>query len=120
MPLRSGKGLTARTAGERGCDGGPSLTPVGAATLLGTGNVIAIGGDEGNGDAYGTSTYSRASGSATAELYDAATGSWASVSRPAESRALQIAVLLPDAQVLVAGGLTAGRALSTAELYRPE
>ncbi len=32
----SGKGLTARTAGERGCDGGPSLTPDGAATLLGT------------------------------------------------------------------------------------
>ena len=90
------------------------------ATLLGTGNVIAIGGDDGNGDAYGTSTYSRASGSATAELYDAAAGSWASVSKPAESRALQIAVLLPDAQVLVAGGLSAGQALSAAELYRPE
>jgi len=31
-----------------------------------------------------------------------------------------VAVLLPDGQVLVEGGMSAGQALKTAELYRPQ
>ena len=88
------------------------------ATLFGTGDVIAVGGDDGS--VSGTSTYSTARGSATADLYDGVTGSWTETSTSGRSRVLHVAVLLPDGQVLVEGGMSAGQALKTAELYRPQ
>jgi hypothetical protein len=57
---------------------------------------------------------------ATAELYDPATGTFATVGSMAGARESHTTTLLPDGRVLVTGGYDADfPALSTAELYDP-
>lgn len=83
--------------------------------MLGTGKVLVAGGFVGKypnqGTALGTT------------LYDPATNSWTATGSLKKSRARQTARLLPNAQVLVAGGqnLTNDRftVLASAELYAP-
>lgn len=63
----------------------------------------------------------------SAEVYNAATGSWSLVAPMSTSRERHTAVLLPDGRVLVAGGLTlmfegdfpGTRPTATAEIYDP-
>ena len=58
---------------------------------------------------------------ALAELYDPASGSWAATANMIETREGHTAVLLPNGNVLVAGGTggTFGNPLASAELYDP-
>jgi N-acetylneuraminic acid mutarotase len=85
------------------------------ATLLPNGKVLVAGGGD-HGRFVGVGTLS------TAELYDPATGAWTATGSLASTREAHKAVLLPDGQVLVAGGSrnspTTTR-LSSAELYNP-
>jgi hypothetical protein len=83
------------------------------ATLLLDGTVLVVGGFSGHGNLIATSS---------AELYDPATGIWSATGAMARGRAGQIAVLLPDGHVLVAGGSTAGdsfHSTASADLYDP-
>jgi hypothetical protein len=79
------------------------------ATLLADGTVLIIGGQTstGTGNLHPT---------ATAEIYDPATGSFSPVESMAVARSLHTATLLPNGNVLVAGG---GDDNSTAEVYDP-
>jgi FG-GAP-like repeat/Kelch motif/Galactose oxidase, central domain len=78
------------------------------ATLLQNGKVLVAGGKNA-----GAST-------ATAELYDPATGTWSATGSMAVARSNHTATLLPNGKVLVAGGVNTGPpAVSGAELYDP-
>jgi N-acetylneuraminic acid mutarotase len=90
------------------------------AVQLSDGEVLVVGGigvDPGFGA--GTSTYSTGTGTVTAEMYAVGSGSWTETASLAVGRQLHIAVLFADGSVLVAGGSTAGRALSSTEVYGP-
>jgi N-acetylneuraminic acid mutarotase len=81
------------------------------ATLLLDGRVLVAGGGEA-----GTSAW------ASAELYDATTGSWTATGTMTTARSGYTATLLPDGRVLVAGGLdnsNVGGDAASAELYDP-
>jgi hypothetical protein len=78
---------------------------VGAATLLLNGKVLGVGGN-------------------TAELYDPTTGTWSITGSLNTARRGQTATLLPNGQVLVAGGVDdlgfPGHITNSAELYDPD
>ncbi|WP_375764780.1 hypothetical protein NR798_23980 [Archangium gephyra] len=76
--------------------------------VLVTGGVVD-GGDE----CLGTNCLS------TAEVYDAATGTWTSTGSLATARGFHSATLLSNGQVLVTGGSLDGAASARAELYNP-
>jgi hypothetical protein len=78
------------------------------ATLLADGKVLVAGG----GNRAGSDT----EGSATAELYDPATGKFKLTGNMNVSRTLHTATLLSDGRVLIAGGYSPDL---TAELYNP-
>jgi WD40 repeat protein len=84
------------------------------ATLLQNGQVLVAGGSGGSSNAL-----------ASAELYNPATGTWSVTGSMSQGRsglngAGASATLLPDGQVLVAGGEDANfNLLSSAELYNP-
>jgi N-acetylneuraminic acid mutarotase len=95
---------------------GNMLTGRGAATatLLTTGphagDVLVSGGQSNNG----------ATILSSAELYDPANGTWSATGSMHAARTRYTATLLPNGQVLVAGGLGSDiKALSSAELYDP-
>ena len=90
------------------------------ATVLADGDVLVAGGRVGgHGASSGTSSYDTGGGSVIAELYDPTTGAWTETAPLGQRRELEIAVALPDGRVVVAGGLTAGRALASTEVYDP-
>ena len=81
------------------------------ATLLGNGNVLVVGGYS---DAGGTNLVS------TAELYNPISGTFSPTSSPNVPRAYHTATLLPNGEVLIAGGEVAGLQTTTSvELYDP-
>jgi N-acetylneuraminic acid mutarotase len=88
------------------------------ATLLRGGRVLAAGGFNNCDDDF-------CSDLSTAELYNPATGTWTQTGTMQGPREQQTATLLPDGQVLVAGGLNEGGSCcsqfeySSAELYHP-
>jgi hypothetical protein len=88
------------------------------ASLLPDGRVLETGGFVSCDDDFCSDTR-------TAELYDPATGTWAKTGSMRSPREQQTATLLPDGQVLVAGGLTEGggsgfaHSYASAELYDP-
>ena len=57
--------------------------------------------------------------SASAELYDPASGTWTATGSLTTARDCHTATLLPNGKVLVAGGLTMAAILASAELYDP-
>jgi len=77
------------------------------ATLLGDGKVLVAGGSDG------------IQNTASAELYDPATGTWNSTGSLSSGRAAHIAVRLGNGKVLVAGGVGSPglTLLTSAELY---
>jgi hypothetical protein len=89
------------------------------ATLLPSGQVLVAGGCTN----LGGSCAPAYDGLASAELYDPATGRWTATGSMTMPRFNQGAALLPNRQVLIAGGAngttTLGQALATAELYNP-
>jgi hypothetical protein len=74
--------------------------------LLPNGQVLVTGGVNSSGLA-----------SATAELYDPASGTWTATGSLANARIDHTATLLPNGNVLVAGGNDGSQALASAELY---
>ena len=89
-------------------DGIEPVTP--SRLLLPSGQVLVAGG------ATSSDTFSTAS----AELYDPATGLFRATGAMATDRVYHTATLLPSRQVLVAGGDGAGgNSLASAELYTP-
>jgi Kelch motif protein/galactose oxidase-like protein len=86
------------------------------ATLLPNGKVLVAGGAT-PGPAFGGVVQGEAT--ATAELYDPATGSWSSTGSMATARFDQDATLLPSGKVLVVGGQTGSGTTGSAELYDP-
>ena len=78
------------------------------ATLLSDEKVLVVGGQL-NGNAI----------TATAELYDPATGAWTATGTMAAGRMDATATLLPDGTVLAAGGASGSTIIATAELYDP-
>lgn len=85
-----------------------------SATLLPNGEVLVAGG-------YGVSSSgAQYVPSASVELYDPSSGTWGPAESLAEPLAGQSATLLPDGEVLVAGGASAGGLATTAaELFDP-
>jgi hypothetical protein len=88
----------------------------GALTLLRDGRVLATGG--------GIEGAPEWSATASAELYDPKSGAWSIAAPMSVARAAHTAVLLPDGEVLVAGGATtyfgeSGAVTATAEIYSP-
>jgi N-acetylneuraminic acid mutarotase len=77
-----------------------------SATLLGNGDVLVAGGDNGTGLL------------ASAELYNAATGQWKTTGSMSTPRTSHGATLLISGEVLVAGGENTTQG-NTAELYAP-
>jgi hypothetical protein len=78
------------------------------ATLLSNGQVLVAGGDNSSlGGGY----------LASAEIYNPSTGSWTLTGSMTTARQSHQAVLLPNGQVLVAGGNNASGTLASAELY---
>jgi N-acetylneuraminic acid mutarotase len=75
-------------------------------TLLDSGEVLAVGGSDGQ---YGI---------AGAEIYDPDSDTWRSAGTMSRPRAFHKAVRLPDGRVLIAGGHISGGD-STAEIYDP-
>jgi N-acetylneuraminic acid mutarotase len=96
------------------------------ATLLSDGDVLVAGGSC-NGSLsgpYGCDAGSFLVNQRTAELYDPATGTWTLTGSMRAGRALHTATLLPNGEVLVAGGFNSCdddfcTDLSDAELYDP-
>ncbi len=78
------------------------------ATLLPNGKVLVAGGEVGS-----------FAPSATAELYDPASGTWTETANLIHARYGHTSTLLPNGQVLVAGGADDGVFLASAELYDP-
>lgn len=97
------------------CSAGKYCRIGSTATLLGTGNVLLVGGLAG--------VYSNPGATATALLYDPATNAWTSTGSMQTGREAQTANLLPDGQVLVADGASFTKhvavPLASAELYSP-
>ena len=92
---------------------GNTLAPLGeghTATLLLDGRVLIAGGDGGSSPARVT---------ATAELYDPASGKFSSTGSMTTPRAFHTATLLTDGRVLLAGGEDGSGFSSSAELYDP-
>jgi Bacterial Ig-like domain (group 2)/Galactose oxidase, central domain len=88
------------------------------ATLLSTGRVLIVGG----GDTGGGRPPFAGDGSATAEVYDPATGTFTPTANISTARIGHTATLLLDGRVLITGGITSGSSaspLATAELYDP-
>jgi hypothetical protein len=82
-------------------------------TLLADGRVLALGGS-------GGTTVQNAAPLASAEIYDPGTNSWTSASPMTLARTDHTATLLPNGQVLAAGGsVTSGDQTRSAELYNP-
>ncbi|MEY2540112.1 MAG: trimeric autotransporter adhesin [Verrucomicrobiota bacterium] len=82
------------------------------ATLLTNGKVLVAGGESYNNESY-TST-------ASAELYDPATGTWTVTGNLSSSRLFHTATLLANGKVLVAGGqFINGTSIASTELYDP-
>jgi len=86
------------------------------ATLLNNGQVLVAGGE--GCISFGCPAFS------SAELYNPATGTWKPTGSMSGARAFHTATLLPNGQVLVAGGGAGGGGggsgpLSSAELYDP-
>jgi photosystem II stability/assembly factor-like uncharacterized protein/N-acetylneuraminic acid mutarotase len=81
------------------------------ATLLPNGKVLVAGGTG--------PTSCSTSPTATAELYDAASGTWSATGNLIAARSHHTATLLQDGQVLVAGGYDSKASLNSAELYDP-
>ena len=77
--------------------------------VLATGRVLVVGGG-------GTSTFTR---DPDPELFDPATGTFSTTGTMATAHFGGTATLLPDGQVLVAGGLVNNAATTGAELYDP-
>ena len=89
-----------------------ALHDSGTATLLPNGEVLLAGGGSGNPDSDRCT--------ALAELYNPKTGRWADTGSMNMARCAHAATLLPNGQVLVAGGDDLnGNSLGTAELYSP-
>lgn len=87
------------------------------ATLLGNGEVLVAGGVEQTSSTTVTCTQ-------TAELYNPATGKWTAAGSMTKARGNHAATLLPNGQVLVAGGYCYNGSNfddfdSSAELYNP-
>jgi N-acetylneuraminic acid mutarotase len=80
------------------------------ATLLPNGKVLVAGGFNGNTGGIFI---------ASAELYDPTTNTWSSTGNMATARSSHTATLLPNGNVLVAGGYNGGGILSSSELYNP-
>ena len=84
------------------------------ATVLQDGRVLVAGGVVDGGDeCLGTNCLS------AAEVYDPATGSWASTGSLATARGFHSATLLGNGRVLVTGGSLDGAASARSELYNP-
>ena len=81
----------------------------GASPLLQNGQVLIAGGTNSSGTVLGS-----------AQLYDPASGTWATTGSLTTARAFNTATLLQDGNVLVVGGSTGPSALGSAELYRPK
>ena len=76
------------------------------ATTLLDGHVLVAGGNDGTQDL------------ASAEIFDAASGAFFATGAMQTARSGHVAVLLPNNnQVLIAGGMSAGAAVASAELY---
>lgn len=93
------------------------------ATLLGNGDVLVAGGAC-NGAGYGCDAGSFLVNLKSAELYDPSTGVWSRTGSMRYGREFQTATLLPNGEVLVAGGLNGCdddfcTDLASAELYDP-
>lgn len=103
-----------------------SFTPTGqlntsrwgqTATLLNDGTVLIVGG-------LGPGSLANPSGpfdlTASAEIYDPSTGTFAATGSLNVARTQHTATLLPNGEVLIAGGVNGSKAaLSSAELYNP-
>ena len=103
--------VSAPAAGWAATGGMATARVAATATLLANGKVLVAGGNIN----YGNPT-------ATAELYNPATGTWTATGSMATARVAAAAALLPDGKVLVAGGDGANfcnTALASAELYDP-
>ena len=88
----------------------------GTLTLLSDGRVLVAGGGD-----VGAPTYAAI---ATAEIYDPTTNAWTDAAPMSMPRTLHTATMLPDGEVLVAGGATAytgsqGTVTASAEIYDP-
>jgi hypothetical protein len=86
------------------------------ATVLQDGRVLVAGGGSEGSPSYAST--------ATAEIYDPATGTWRTTASMASARAWHTATLLPDGDVLVTGGAdtyhgTRGKVTASAEIYDP-
>ena len=86
------------------------------ATLLPDGQVLVAGGTS---DVYTGSEPDRYNSLSSAELYDPATGIWTETGPMTTARYEDTSTLLPNGQVLVAGGFDSSGILSSAELYNP-
>jgi hypothetical protein len=89
----------------------------GTLTLLPDGRVLAAGGGVEGGPGWNST--------ASAELFDPKRGVWTVTAPMSVARARQSATLLPDGDVLIAGGATTfhgdtGSVTATAELYNPK
>jgi hypothetical protein len=83
------------------------------ATLLTSGKVLIAGGSQ-------STSLSRATNLASAELYAPDAGSFSPTGGMTTARSGHTATLLPDGRVLIAGGSDAGnKVLASAELYDP-
>ena len=80
------------------------------ATLLPNGQVLVAGGW--NGDISNI-------GLASAEIYDPGTGTWTTTNAMNTARQNHTATLLPNGQVLIAGGASNTGATNSAELFNP-
>ena len=106
------------------------------ATLLANGQVLVAGGEDTSGNRIaGAELYDPSTGkwtvtgsletprinhTATAELFNPSTGRWTTTGSMTVPRAFAAAALLPNGQVLIAGGSNlAGTSNTTAELYNP-
>jgi Kelch motif len=108
---------TAATSGAAVCTRVQVCRPGSTATLLGNGDVLVTGGFSYAEDAGYQST------TPAALLYDPATNVWTKTGSMSTGRVYQTASLLPDGQVLVAGGENVAKIkrtiLASAELYTP-